>query len=333
MEPVVYGHNPQGVIDALKARASAAAPPDDGRKIALIFEGGAMRGVCSAGGTLALDRLGLTNVFDHVYATSAGVMNASYFLSNQCALGISIYYDNLTKKEFLNPKRFWKILDVDYVMDHVVTKEKPLRFERILESPTRFHAAMMDAKTGAPILIDTNETDEPYLRVIKAAISIPVLYNRTTEVEGRHCMDGGLVIPFPVEQAIAHGCTDILILLSRQASYIAPDPSFVKRQLFNAIAARGAPNVREAYKHHGKVSRRLRDFVFGRQLLDGENSSAANIATFCIDEAETIHRTTGDPIELRAGATRYGRNVLRAFGLDEEEAEAWEPPPLGYRED
>ncbi|MFT5469432.1 MAG: putative patatin/cPLA2 family phospholipase [Verrucomicrobiales bacterium] len=330
MEPRFYGHNPQGVIDALRARAEGITSQQDGRKIALIFEGGGMRGVCSAGGTVALDHLGLTNLFDHAYATSAGVTNVSYFLSGQGPLGLSVYYTDLVKKEALNPKRFWKMLDIDHVVDRIVAVEKPLHVDRVLASPTRFFAAMMDAKTAEPILIDTSETKAPFLDVIKAAISIPVLYNRTTEIEGRHCMDGGLVNPFPIEQALANGCTDILILLSREANYIAPDPGWTKRTLFNLIAARGAPNVKEAYKIHGAVSRRLREYVFGGEPI--ANAGGANVATFGIDEEETIHRTTADPVLLRAGATRYGRNVLRAFGASQEEAEIWEPPPLDYVE-
>ena len=93
--------NAPAAIAAIKARAARFRAGDrapDGRKLALVVEGGALRGVCSAGGVVALEHLGLTDVFDHVYGTSAGVMNASYFVAGQARLGIRIYYEDMNRR-------------------------------------------------------------------------------------------------------------------------------------------------------------------------------------------------------------------------------------------
>ena len=45
-----------------------------------------MRGVLSGGGAVALSHLGFNELFDEVYATSAGVMNVSYFLRGRRSL-------------------------------------------------------------------------------------------------------------------------------------------------------------------------------------------------------------------------------------------------------
>ena len=57
----------------------------DGRKVGLIVEGGAMRGVISCAALMALEDLRLTDVFDEVYGASAGAVNAAYFLARQSA--------------------------------------------------------------------------------------------------------------------------------------------------------------------------------------------------------------------------------------------------------
>lgn len=96
---MLHGVNPQAVIEAIKARHVRQIRGDhspDGRNLGLVIEGGALRAVCSAGGAYVLAELGFSDVFDEVYATSAGVMNASYFLSNQQLLGISVYFENCT---------------------------------------------------------------------------------------------------------------------------------------------------------------------------------------------------------------------------------------------
>jgi len=69
MSPNVYGINPTGTIDLLKKRAALikqGRKPADGRKVALIVEGGAMRGVISCAALMGLEELGMTEAFDEV---------------------------------------------------------------------------------------------------------------------------------------------------------------------------------------------------------------------------------------------------------------------------
>src|SRR5437764_7370914 len=106
--PPLYGVHPSAVIATIRARAHHLNKGErraDGRKLGLVIEGGAMRSVYSAGGAVALAHLGFSQIFDEVYATSAGVMNASYFLSNQPLVGITVYYDSCTSHLFMNPLR------------------------------------------------------------------------------------------------------------------------------------------------------------------------------------------------------------------------------------
>ena len=75
---------PHEVLRALAARQGTGSRPlarDDGLRIALIIEGGGMRGVISAGMALALDELGLVPAFDAVYGASAGAITGAWLLS------------------------------------------------------------------------------------------------------------------------------------------------------------------------------------------------------------------------------------------------------------
>jgi hypothetical protein len=72
------------VLRVLAGRARAGSQPgrrDDGFRVALAVEGGAMRGTISAGMALALDELGLVTAFDAVYGASAGAITAAWLLS------------------------------------------------------------------------------------------------------------------------------------------------------------------------------------------------------------------------------------------------------------
>jgi len=320
----LYGVNASATIEAIKQRylnRKAGRNEPDGRKLALVFDGGAMRAVGPAGGAVALAHLGLTDIFDEVYATSAGVMNASYFLSGQGDMGITIYFDDLTTGRFINPFRFWKIVDVDYLINEVVRVTKPLDVQRVLRSPTRFYATVMDKTTGEASLIDAKQSPTPLLTIIKAALAIPMLYNRTVEIEGKSGMDGGLRIPFPLQEAIDNGCTDILLLLARSNEYVCAQPSSLACLFFDLLFARGHRGVSRAYALHHVHSRAVRDLALGRSASTPPN---VNIAAICTEQSEAIHRITVNRAALRAAAVSYGRRTLRAFGAD---ATEWDLGP------
>ena len=69
-------------------------------KIALVIEGGGMRGCVSAGMACAIHCLGLSDTIDVVYGSSAGAVVAAYFVSKQMPyFGPEVYYDCLTTME------------------------------------------------------------------------------------------------------------------------------------------------------------------------------------------------------------------------------------------
>lgn len=85
----------------------------DGFKVALVVEGGGMRGCISAGMICALHHLGLQETVDVVYGSSAGSMIGAYFITGQLPwFGPEVYYDMLTTagKEFIDTKRLLRSL-------------------------------------------------------------------------------------------------------------------------------------------------------------------------------------------------------------------------------
>ena len=218
----------------------------------------------------------------------------------------------------------WKVLDIDYLFDQVVTNDKPLNVAKVLASPSKFFIALIDKSTGEGIVVEKTTTAALLLQVLKAATSMPVFYNRTVDVDGRPCMDGGLVIPFPLEHAIANGCTDVLVLLTQPADFRCPAPTRSSRRLFDLICARANAGVSRAYAHHHETLRTARELALGR----APSAPGVNIATICTEGPEIIHRTSANPFILRAAALEYGRKLLRIFGADDG---AWDLPPPSRR--
>lgn len=308
------GHDPEAVIAAIWARHARRTAGDfspDGRKLGLVLEGGSLAAACSAGGAVVLAQLGFSHVFDEVYATSAAVMNAAYFVSNQPLLGISVYFDDCPTRAFVNPWRFWKIVDVDYIFDHVAVREKPLAVDRVLSAPTTLFVAVVDRKTGEGRMVNTKETRTPLLQVLKASASLPVFYNRAVVVDGRPCIDGGLAVPFGLREALANGCTDVLVLSNRQADYVGKAPSAFDRLVFELLCARGNRALSRLYAVRHLRAAELRDVACGLRPPEPGN---ARIATICAGKTENLPRLRASRAALHAAATSFGKRTLRIFG-------------------
>jgi hypothetical protein len=133
-------------------------------KLGLVVEGGGMRGVVSGGALIAMERVGLTSVFDEVYGESAGAINASYFLAGEAAFGARIYLEDLTSFRFINPLRRGKILDVDFLIDEVMTSIKSLPVERVMQSRSRLFVSITNAADGTGRVVDVKKESPPPAR-------------------------------------------------------------------------------------------------------------------------------------------------------------------------
>src|SRR5690349_22905594 len=187
MSKILYGVNPTSTIDLLKERARRARQgrePADGRKLGLVVEGGAMRGVVSCAALMGLEELGMTGVFDEVYGASAGAANAAYFLAGQAAYATTIYYQKINNTRFI--RRLWhrKVVDIDDLFDSVIGKDRPLRVDRVLASHSRFFITIADACTGEAFLVEAQSSTTPLLTLLKASAAMPLLYNGLVSVDG-----------------------------------------------------------------------------------------------------------------------------------------------------
>mmetsp|Transcript_57377 Transcript_57377/g.65077 ORF Transcript_57377/g.65077 Transcript_57377/m.65077 type:complete len:473 (+) Transcript_57377:31-1449(+) len=158
------------------------------QKIALVIEGGGMRGCVTGGMVCAIDYLGLRDCVDVVYGSSAGSIIGAYFVTGQLPwFGPEVYYDQLTTagKSFidtgrllralgiglLNPKLIKDvitrrnagkpILDLDYLLEEIMQKRKPLDWTTFVQrqeeniQPLKIVASGM--KSEQPLVMNYKE--------------------------------------------------------------------------------------------------------------------------------------------------------------------------------
>ncbi|MFC3493632.1 patatin-like phospholipase family protein [Glycomyces rhizosphaerae] len=217
-----YWADDHPVLELVRARQAAGSAPGarvDGCKLGLAVEGGGMRGVTSAAMLVALDDLGLRGVFDAVYSTSSGSINAAYFMSGgDCWYPLTIYFDDLCTREFVDMRQMFTkrpMLNLDYAFEEVLEAIKPLDFEKILNSPVEFHVtiSLVDSLTG--IGPHEFESREDLKSALKASCWMPVAVPGTGMFRGERALDGGVLTAHPHLLALEDGCTHVLSLSTK----------------------------------------------------------------------------------------------------------------------
>mmetsp|Transcript_4836 Transcript_4836/g.7291 ORF Transcript_4836/g.7291 Transcript_4836/m.7291 type:complete len:583 (-) Transcript_4836:1323-3071(-) len=155
----------------------------DGKKVALIVEGGGMRGCVTAGMVAAISYLGLEDTIDVIYGSSAGTIIGAYFNTRQLPwFGPEIYYDSLTTagKRFIDSKRLLRtlglglldprlvkdvmvrpkygkpVLNLDFLLRETMQVRKPLDWDKFVEmqkvQPLKVVASGL--KSGKSVVFD-----------------------------------------------------------------------------------------------------------------------------------------------------------------------------------
>ena len=217
--------------------------------IALVVEGGAMRGVISAGMVSALEDLHMVDAFDAVYGASAGSINAAYFLAGQATLGTSIYYEDINNAHFIDLRRSLRgrpIVDLTYLLEDVAVRRKPLDTARVLGSPSPLTVLATDVDTehAAPLTGFTTATD--LLSALRAGATMPIIAGGPHAFDGRRYLDASLSEPIPVASAEDDGHTHVLALLTRGAG-MRPRPSALDRLFVGPRLKRVSPALATRY--------------------------------------------------------------------------------------
>src|SRR5690242_3248510 len=141
------GHPVVELLHRRRAEGSRPGGRADDRRVALVIEGGGMRGVVSAGMAAAIEQLGLRDAFDEVHGASAGAFSGAFLLAGQAAYLTSLFCCGFGDPRFVSALRVLRggaAFDMDYVIDEVWTHQRPLRFEQVLSSAIELHCTATD---------------------------------------------------------------------------------------------------------------------------------------------------------------------------------------------
>ena len=168
-------------------------------KKGLILEGGAMRGMFTAGVMDVLMERGIK--FDGAVGVSAGAAFGVNYKSGQ--IGRVIRYNT----RFVGDKRYcgFKVLlktghifSTDFCYGEVPLVHDPFDFEAYGKNPMEFFVVATDLERGEAVYHKYEGMDDSGFDWIRASASMP-LVSRIVEIDGMKLLDGGIADSIPVK--------------------------------------------------------------------------------------------------------------------------------------
>ena len=205
----------------LHERAASGSAPGarrDGHRVALVVEGGGMRGVISAAMTGALERLGLSSCFDIVVGASAGAINGAALIAGVAREGAAVYHTALASRSFVNPARVLRgrpVIDVGHVIAFASAGVDGARHERVLQSPIELHCVAVNVETARPVVFTGMRSERELFDALLASTRMPWAGGPPVVIGDRRYLDGGLSSAIPVAEACAASATHLLVLQTR----------------------------------------------------------------------------------------------------------------------
>ncbi len=205
-------------------------------KTGLILEGGAMRGLFTAG---IMDVLMEHHVeFDGAIGVSAGAAFGVNYKSEQP--GRVIRYNKRFAKDprycsFRSLVTSGNLYNADFCYHVVPTKYDVFDFETFQKNPMEFWVVTTDSETVEPVYHKLEHGDETDLEWLRASASMPIA-STEVELDGHKYLDGGIADSVPLAFFESQGYEKNVVILTQPKGYVKPPQrglGFTKAYLHN----------------------------------------------------------------------------------------------------
>lgn len=301
-------------VQEILAERRRTGSTDDGATVALIIEGGGMRGIVSAAMAAVIEQEGLLPAFDMIVGTSAGAVNAAALAVGAAGRMAESYAEVFASPEFVDVRRIARgrpVIDGARIVSHV---DKLFDVGAVAGGAWAGRLAMVatDVDTGRAEALSDFTDRADLVTSIHASGLLPLLAGAPVVLRGRRWLDGGIVQAVPVATAAARGATHAVVLATRppgtQPAYGAADV------LAERYLRRLNPELAAAYR--GRPYR-YRETL--QQVRDGWSHGLSTLALTPRLSDPLPSRLERDQAALRAAraaATDTARHQL-AFLLEE----------------
>ena len=184
----------------------------------LVLEGGAMKGVYTAGVLDFFLDAGID--FEKCYGVSAGACCMCSYLSKQRGRALATMTDYLKDKDYwglASLLRTGDLFNVRMCYHDIPEKLNPFDYEAFDKNPSRGYAVVTNIETGFAEYIPLQEMHRD-IEAVRASASMPFV-SRNVEIGGKMYLDGGLADSIPILHAVTDGCRKNVVVMTKEEGY------------------------------------------------------------------------------------------------------------------
>lgn len=270
-------------------------------KTGLIMEGGAMRGMFTAGVIDVMMEHGID--FDGAIGVSAGACFGCNYKSRQ--IGRVIRYNT----RFSRDKRYggFRVLlktgdfySKKFCYEEVPTKYDIFDFDTFEANPMEFYIVCTDVDTGKAVYHKQESRHDHGFEWIRASASMP-LVSRMVEIDGRKYLDGALADSIPVRYFASIGYDRNVVILTQPLGFRKHPDTLL-------------PVMKRYYRKYPKLvasmTRRHEQYNASLDYI-ARKEAAGELLAIRPPEKLSISRTEKDPEKLRL-VYEIGRKTAEA---------------------
>ena len=189
-------------------------------KIGLLSEGGAMRGLYTAG---VLDVFMKNNIkIDGIVGVSAGALFGMNYKSKQIGRVLRYnkkYAGNRNYMGFYSFLTTGNIINEDFCFKRIVNELDPIDYETFKKTNVEFYAVVTNIETGKAEYIKLDDLkDRNNLEILRASGSMPFV-SKPVIVNNKKYLDGGIADSIPIDKIMSMGFDRVIVVLTRPISY------------------------------------------------------------------------------------------------------------------
>lgn len=198
------------------------------KKTGLVLEGGASRGIYTAG---VLDVLLENEIYvDGLMGVSAGAVHGVSYVSRQTGRSYCFSTKYCKDPRFMSLRSFLRTGDIcgaQFCFYDIPQRLVPFAHDSFNNSTTEYYCVCTDVKTGEPVYHKIENMSEREIEWIRASASMPMV-SRNVEINGRLLLDGGVSDSIPFRKFMDMGYNKVIVVCTQHDGYRKKDEALSK---------------------------------------------------------------------------------------------------------
>jgi len=188
------------------------------KKVGMVLEGGALRGIFTTG---VLDTLMHNNIeIDGIVGVSAGALFGVNYFSNQ--LGRTLKYNQkyLGDKRYISTKSLLltgNLVNKEFTYYKITKELEPFDNDTFIKNNKDYYVTATDVETGLPTYFKITNVFEQ-LEEFRASSAMPFA-SKIIKINNKLYLDGGISDSIPIDKCINLGYEKIIVILTQPLDY------------------------------------------------------------------------------------------------------------------